>query len=81
MPQLEAEIAQPNEALRQRQQIGVATDLLAQRFTISSERGWTVAAEKLTTKRKADNENSGVANSRSRIDEDQLWPVIRCLRC
>jgi hypothetical protein len=50
MPQLEAEIAQLNEALRQRQQIGVATDLLAQRFTISSERGWTVAAEKLTTK-------------------------------
>jgi hypothetical protein len=29
----------------------------------------------------ADDENSGVANSRLRIVKDQLWPVIRGLRC
>jgi hypothetical protein len=39
MPQLEAETSQLNEALRQRQQIEVATDLLAQRFAIGHVRG------------------------------------------
>jgi hypothetical protein len=35
--QLEAEIAQLKEALRQRQYVGMATDLLAQGFPISPE--------------------------------------------
>jgi hypothetical protein len=47
--------------LRQRQQIAVATGLLAKRFTISPERAWTLAFD----------ENSGVANSRLRIVKDQ----------
>ena len=40
--QLEAEIAQLRDALTRRQQIGVATGLLAQRFAISPERAWTL---------------------------------------
>jgi hypothetical protein len=40
--QLEAEIAQPKDALARRQQIGVATGLLAQRFAISPERAWSL---------------------------------------
>jgi hypothetical protein len=43
---LEAEIPQLREALTQRQQIGVATGLLAQCFAITPERAWTVAADK-----------------------------------
>jgi hypothetical protein len=40
--QLEAEIAQLKDALTRRQQIGVATGLLAQRFAISPERAWSL---------------------------------------
>src|SRR4029453_9366579 len=40
--QLEAEIAQLKDALSRRQQIGVATGLLAQRFAISPERAWSL---------------------------------------
>jgi ANTAR domain len=40
--QLEAEIAQLKDALARRQQIGVATGLLAQRFGISPERAWSL---------------------------------------
>ena len=40
--QLEAEIAQLKDALARRQQIGVATGLLAQRFAISPERAWAL---------------------------------------
>ena len=54
---LEADIAQLKEALRQRQQIGVATGLLAQRFAITPEQALTLAADN------ADDEASGVANS------------------
>ena len=71
--QFEVEIAQLNEALRQRQQIGLATGLLAHRFA-SIPRGWTVAWDKA-------DENSGAANSILGIVEDQLWPVIRGLTC
>ena len=42
--QLESEIAQLKEALRQRQRIGVATGLLAQRFAITHERACVLAA-------------------------------------
>jgi hypothetical protein len=62
--QLESDIAQLKEALRQRQQIGLTTDLLAQRLAITPERGWMVAVD-------ADEENSGVAESKLRIVEDQ----------
>jgi hypothetical protein len=55
--QSEVEIAQLNEALRQPQQIGLATGLQAHRFVIILERGWTVAGDKA-------DENSGVANSK-----------------
>ena len=75
MAQLEAETAHLKEALRQRQQIGVATGLLAQRFAITPQRAWTVAADNV------DDENGGVANSKLRIVKDQPWPVIRGLRC
>ena len=75
MAQLEAETAHLTEALRQRQQIGVATGLLAQRFAITPQRAWTVAADNV------DDENGGVANSKLRIVKDQPWPVIRGLRC
>jgi hypothetical protein len=50
---------------RQRQQIGVATGLLAQRFAISPERAWTLAADN------ADDENSGVAGSKLSILKDK----------
>jgi hypothetical protein len=40
--QLEAEIAQLKDALARRQQIGVATGLLAARFAISPERAWSL---------------------------------------
>jgi hypothetical protein len=42
MVQLEAEVAQLRDALTRRQQIGVATGLLAQRFAISPERAWSL---------------------------------------
>jgi hypothetical protein len=72
--QLEVEIAQLNEALRQRQQIGLATGLLAHRFAIIPERGWTVGGDKA-------DEDSGAARSKLGIVKDQLWPVIRGLTC
>ena len=40
--ELEAEIAQLKDALARRQQIGVATGLLAQRFAISPDRAWSL---------------------------------------
>jgi hypothetical protein len=40
--ELEAEIAQLRDALGRRQQIGVATGLLAQRFGISPDRAWSL---------------------------------------
>jgi hypothetical protein len=40
--ELEAEIAQLKDALARRQQIGVAIGLLAQRFTISPDRAWSL---------------------------------------
>ena len=40
--QLQAEIAQLKDALARRQQIGVATGLLAQRFAISPEQAWSL---------------------------------------
>lgn len=40
--ELETEVAQLKEALERRQQIGVATGLLAQRFTISPDRAWSL---------------------------------------
>jgi ANTAR domain len=40
--ELEAEIAQLKDALARRQQIGVATGLLAQRFGISPDRAWSL---------------------------------------
>jgi hypothetical protein len=40
--ELEAEIAQLRDALTRRQQIGVATGLIAQRFAISPERAWSL---------------------------------------
>ena len=42
MAQLEAEIAQHKDALARRQQIGVATGLLAQRFAHHPERAWSL---------------------------------------
>jgi hypothetical protein len=62
--QLESDIAQLKEAVGQRQQIGPTTDLLAQRMAITPERGWMVAVD-------ADEENSGVADSKLRIVEDE----------
>jgi hypothetical protein len=43
--QLKTKIAQLKEALRQRQQTGVVTGLLAQRFATTPERAWTLAAD------------------------------------
>jgi AmiR/NasT family two-component response regulator len=63
--QLEAEIAQLKEALGQRQRIGVATGLLTRRFAITREPAWTLVVDD------ADNENSGVANSKLRIVKDK----------
>ena len=39
---LESEIAQLKDALARRQQIGVATGLLAQRFAIGPDRAWSL---------------------------------------
>jgi AmiR/NasT family two-component response regulator len=63
--QLEAEIAQLEKALRQRQQTGVATGLLAQRFKISRQPARTLAVDD------ADDENGGVANPKLTIVKDQ----------
>jgi hypothetical protein len=63
--QIEAEIAQLNEVLRQRQLMGVATGLLARRFAITPEQAMTL------TVADADDENRGVANSKLRIVRDQ----------
>jgi hypothetical protein len=68
--QLEVEIAQLNQALRQRRQIGLATGLLAHRFAIIPERAWTAAVYKA-------DENTGAANSKLGTVKDQLWLVIR----
>jgi hypothetical protein len=40
--ELESEVAQLKDALARRQQIGVATGLLAQRFAISPDRAWSL---------------------------------------
>jgi hypothetical protein len=40
--ELEIEVRQLKEALARRQQIGVATGLLAQRFAISPDRAWSL---------------------------------------
>jgi hypothetical protein len=40
--ELETEVAQLRDALARRQQIGVATGLLAQRFGISPDRAWSL---------------------------------------
>ena len=71
---LQVEIAPLNEELRQRQQIGLATGLLAHPLAIIPERGWTAAEDKA-------DENSGAANSKLGIVKDRLWSVIRCLTC
>jgi hypothetical protein len=42
LAELEAEVAQLRDALGRRQQIGVATGLLAQRFGISPDRAWSL---------------------------------------
>jgi hypothetical protein len=59
--QSEPEIAQLEEALRQRWQIGIAPGLLGQRFPISRERAATLAADN------ADDQHGGVANAELRI--------------
>jgi hypothetical protein len=59
--QSEAEIAQLEEALRQRWQIGMAPGLLGQHFPITRDRAATLAADN------ADDQNGGVANSELRI--------------
>jgi hypothetical protein len=61
---LESDIAKVNEAPGYRQPIGLTTDLLAQRLAIISQRGWMVAVN-------ADEDNTGVAEFRLRIVEDQ----------
>jgi hypothetical protein len=61
--QLEVEIAQLNEALRQRQRVGLTTDLLAHRFAIISQRSCTVAGHKV-------DESRGAANSQLKIIKD-----------
>jgi hypothetical protein len=58
--QLEAEITQLEDALRQREQIGAATGLLAQCLAISPERTWTLAVD-----------DDGVTHSKFRIVKDQ----------
>jgi hypothetical protein len=57
----EAEIAQLEEALTRRWQIGMAPGLLGQRFRITRERAATLAADN------ADDKNGGVANAELRI--------------
>jgi AmiR/NasT family two-component response regulator len=59
--QLEADIAQRKEALRQRHWIRLATGLVAQRSAITPHRAWTLAAD----------EASCLSNSRLRIVQDQ----------
>jgi hypothetical protein len=73
--ELEAAIPQLGEALTQRQQIGVATGLLAQCFAITPERAWTVGADR------ADDKDSCLAQAKLRMVKDQAWPIIRGLRC
>jgi hypothetical protein len=53
------------DSLRQRQQIGIATGQLAQRFAITPERASTLTTDN------ADDENSGGATSRLRIVKDR----------
>jgi hypothetical protein len=72
--QLAVGIARLNAVLRQRQQIGLATGVLAHRFAIFTERGWTAAEHKT-------DEIGGAANSKLGIVKDGLWPVIRGLTC
>jgi hypothetical protein len=60
--QFEVEIAQLNEALRQRQRIGLATGLLAHRFAIIPERGWTVVGDKADENSGADSSKLGIVN-------------------
>ena len=74
MAQLAAEIALLNAALRQLQQIGLATGLLARRFAFIPERGWSAAKDKA-------GENSGAANSKLGTVKDHLRPVIKGLTC
>ena len=73
--QLEAEIPELGDSLTHRQQIGVATGLLAQCFAITPERAWTVGADK------ADDKDSCLAQAKLRMVKDQAWPIIRGLRC
>ena len=71
----EAEIAQLNEALRQRQQIGLATGRQAQRFAITPERARWLAADN------ADDENTGAANpdrESSRTSYDRSVSGMTC---
>ena len=70
--QSEAEIAEFEEALGQRWQIGVAPGLLCQRLPITRERATTLAADN------AGDENGGIA-----VEElkDQPVRVIGGLRC
>jgi hypothetical protein len=63
--QLEAEIAEFEEAPMQRQQIGVATGPPAQRFAVTPERATILNVDD------SDDENLGVANSKLRIVKDQ----------
>ena len=58
--QSEAEIAEFEEALGQRWQIGVAPGLLCQRLPITRERATSLAADN------AEDENGGIANSELR---------------
>jgi hypothetical protein len=74
-PVAQLEAVQLEEALRQRQQIGVAPGLLGQRFPIIRERAWTLAADN------ADDENGGVANWKLRISRTSRCEVIGGLRC
>ncbi|HEY6687540.1 MAG TPA: hypothetical protein VI094_15165 [Propionibacteriaceae bacterium] len=73
MAQLEA--VQLEEALRQRQQIGVAPGLLGQRLPITRQRATTLAADN------ADDENGGIANPELRISRTSHCGVIGGLRC
>jgi hypothetical protein len=62
VPQLEAE--KLKEAPRQRQQIGAASGLPAQRFASNPEHTWSLGVDD------ADDRNSGAALSRVRIVRD-----------
>jgi hypothetical protein len=63
--QMEAEIAQLKEALRQRQQMGVGTGLLARGIAMTPQRASTLAADN------ADDKNTGIANPRLRVVKDE----------